>query len=392
MAVSIFTSGSTGRPKGIILDHQALASSGMAFGSMVYLNQNTRAFQFASLAFDAAIMEILVTLMHGGCVCIPSEDERLNDVVGAIQRMSVSWTFLTPSIASIIEPSAVPSLEVLVCGGEKLSREVISKWANRVKLMNGYGPTETTIFAVVNREVYPNSDPSCIGHGIPCTLTWVVDSENHDRLSPLGAVGELVLEGPALAREYLKNPQRTAEAFVEEPAWIKSFDHPLPSPRRIFKTGDLVKYNPDGSIVCIGRKDHQVKLHGQRMELGEIEHRLHEDPQLVDQDAMECVLPNLVEIQKNLKTHLPIYMVPQTWAVLEKLPMLVSGKLDRKKISNWVEKVDEPTYARIMQDFDGIKRGDIEHKDDSQGTVINVLCEILTQVREVITQTANKRA
>ncbi|KAH8425870.1 nonribosomal peptide synthase Pes1 [Aspergillus melleus] len=428
MAVSIFTSGSTGRPKGIILEHRALASSGLAFGPVVDMNQNSRSFQFASLAFDAAILETLVTLMHGGCICIPSEEERLNDVVGAIQRMGVTWTFLTPSIASIIEPSTVPSLEVLVCGGEKLSREVITKWAHGVRLMNGYGPTETTIFAVINPEVSPSTDAACIGNGIPCTLTWIVDPENHDRLSPLGAIGELALEGPALAREYLRNPEKTAEAFVTEPAWMKSSAHSLPSPRRIYKTGDLVKYNPDGSIVCIGRKDHQVKLHGQRMELGEIEHRLHEDPrvrhaivimpakgllrqrlvtimsmeslnvdksimsdetcELVNQTTMERVLPELVDIQKNLETQLPIYMVPQTWAVIKKLPMLVSGKLDRKRITSWIENVDERTYSRIMQDYDDIKRGDVEpeeeeEEEEDQGAFMSALRDIFSQVLNI---------
>ncbi|RHZ65567.1 Nonribosomal peptide synthetase 1, partial [Aspergillus turcosus] len=421
MAYAIFTSGSTGRAKGIIIDHRALASSAMAFGPIVHLNETSRAFQFASLTFDAAVMEILATLMHGGCICIPSEDERLNDVAGAIRRMNVTWTFLTPSIASIIEPSTVPSLEVLACGGEKLSREVVTKWAHRVKLINGYGPTETTIFAVLNN-VSPTTDPACIGYGIPCTLTWVVDPENHDRLTPLGAIGELALEGPALAREYLKNPKKTAEAFVDEPAWMKHFRSTLPSPRRIYKTGDLVRYNPDGSVEYISRKDHQVKLHGQRMELGEIEHRLYEDDRvrhavvilpkegllkgrlvtilslnslksdssiisdnacelISGQDLARVVYSELIAIQKNLEAQLPIYMVPQTWAVIKKLPMLVSGKLDRKKITHWIEHVDEPTYDRIMQDYDNIKRGHVEDSvKEDKNTSVKILQDIYAQV------------
>ncbi|EAW07799.1 nonribosomal peptide synthase Pes1 [Aspergillus clavatus NRRL 1] len=429
MAYAIFTSGSTGRAKGIIIDHRALASSVMAFGPLVGLTETSRAFQFASLTFDAAVMEVLATLMHGGCICIPSEDERLNDVAGAIRRMNVTWTFLTPSIASIIEPSSVPSLEVLVCGGEKLSREVVTKWAHRVRLINGYGPTETTIFAVLNTEVSSNRDASCIGFGIPCTLTWIVDPDNHDRLAPLGAIGELALEGPALAREYLKNPQKTAEAFVDEPAWIKNFQSSLPSPRRIYKTGDLVRYNPDGSVEYISRKDHQVKLHGQRMELGEIEHRLYEDDHvrhavvilpkagplqqrlvtvlslnslnsnasIITDNTCELISPEdlaktayseLIAIQKNLEAQLPIYMVPQTWALIKKLPMLVSGKLDRKKITYWVEHIDDATYERIMQDYDNIKRGNVEEsvKDDKE-TSVSILRDIYAQVLNI---SANK--
>ncbi|GAB1212714.1 Trichosetin synthetase PKS-nrps1 [Aspergillus terreus] len=423
MAFAIFTSGSTGRPKGIVIDHQSLASSAMAWGPIVQMNNSSRVFQFASLTFDAAVMEVLATLMHGGCICIPSEDERLNDVAGAIQRMNVSWSFLTPSIASILEPSTVPSLKVLVCGGEKLSKEVVTKWAHRVQLMNGYGPTETTIFAVLN-DASANPEPSCIGFGIPCTLTWIVDPDNHDRLSPLGAVGELVLEGPALAREYLKNPEKTADAFVSNLAWMKHFQNSQQSLRRIYKTGDLVKYNPDGSINCIGRKDHQVKLHGQRMELGEIEHRLHEDPrvrhavvimpktgrlqqrlvtvlslesltmdksvisngacELVEHDTMKLAYRELTQIQKALEDQLPVYMVPQTWAVVKALPMLVSGKMDRKRITSWIENTDEATYDRIMQDYDNIKRaGLVDKKDNDEGSVVDTLRAIFVEVLNI---------
>ncbi|KAE8152814.1 nonribosomal peptide synthase Pes1 [Aspergillus avenaceus] len=423
MAYAIFTSGSTGRPKGIIIEHRALASSAAAFAPIVHLGRGSRAFQFASLTFDAAVLEVLATLMHGGCVCVPSEEERLNDVVGAIQRMNVTWSFLTPSVACLIEPSTVPSLKVLSCGGEKLSREVVQKWARRVKLINGYGPTETTIFAVMNN-VTPSTDPACIGCGIPSTLTWIVDSEDHNRLAPLGAVGELALEGAALAREYLKSPKKTAEAFVSEPTWIKDFPSSLPSPRRIYKTGDLAKLNPDGSIEYISRKDHQVKINGLRMELGEIEHRLCEDPrvrhavvilpktgpaqkrlvavlsldslasergiysdaacELVDDVQMETAGVELQEIQKDLGNHLPIYMVPQAWALIKTLPMLVSGKLDRKKITGWVESFDEQIYTHIMQGRGKVGQTSLEQKSQDDGDLsIRIVQDVLGQVLNI---------
>jgi len=433
MAYALFTSGSTGRAKGIIVEHRNCVSSIMAFAPWVEMGPSSRVFQFASLTFDAAIMETLAILMLGGCICVPSEDDRLNDVAGAIRRLNVNWTFLTPSIASIIEPSSVPSLEILVCGGEKMSREVITKWANAVKLMNGYGPTETCVFAVVDTAVATSRDPARIGYGIPSTLTWIVDPDNHDRLVPLGAVGELALEGVALAREYLKNPEKNAECFITNPAWAKDFkkSSTLPSPRRIYKTGDLCYYNPDGSIEYISRKDHQVKLHGQRMELGEIEHRLYEDPlvrhavvilpktgplkqrlvtvmslnkiaqdnKLISDKACELVdeedlhnhgLAGLVEVQKNLEAQLPIYMVPQTWALIKKLPMLVSGKLDRKKITAWVENIDEEAYERIMADYDRMKRGDIEKpQGKEQDGSLKIVREIFSQVLNISLQKVN---
>lgn len=426
MAYALFTSGSTGKAKGIIVEHRNVVSSIMAFAPWVRMDETSRVFQFASLTFDAAVMETLAILMVGGTICVPSEDDRLNDVSGAIRRLNVTWTFLTPSIASIIEPSSVPSLKHLVCGGEKMSNEVITKWANSVHLMNGYGPTETCVFAVVDDAVATSRDPARIGYGIPSTLTWIVDPDNHDRLTPLGAVGELALEGAALAREYLKNPEKNAEAFAYDPAWIKDFKPAVPGPRRIYKTGDLCYYNPDGSIEYISRKDNQVKLHGQRMELGEIEHRLMENPltrhavvilpkkgplkqrlvtvmslnsvaadnslisdkpcELVDEGELERHAYNeLVDVQKSLESQLPIYMVPQTWALITKLPMLVSGKLDRKKITAWLEDIDDDSYDRIMADYDRIKRGKTEEKPQEK----EEKDDSLTGIREIVAQVLN---
>ncbi|KAJ5289626.1 kinase-like protein [Penicillium atrosanguineum] len=433
MAYALFTSGSTGRAKGIIVEHRNVASSIMAFAPLTEMVSTSRVFQFASLTFDAAIMETLAILMVGGCICVPSEDDRLNDVAGAIRRLNVNWTFLTPSIASIIEPSSVPSLKLLICGGEKMSREVITKWANTVKLMNGYGPTETCVFATMETAVAATRDPGRIGYGIPSTLTWIVDPDNHDRLVPLGAVGELALEGVSLAREYLKNPEKNAECFITNPVWAKDFKHSstLPSPRRIYLTGDLCYYNPDGSIEYISRKDHQVKLHGQRMELGEIEHRLYEDPlvrhavvilpktgplkqrlvtvmslnkiaqdnklisdktcELVDEEDMSSQgLAGLVEVQKNIQSQLPVYMVPQTWALIQKLPMLVSGKLDRKKITAWLETIDDESYERIMADYDRMKRGDIEKpQEKEQDGSFKIMRGIVSQVLNISPQKVN---
>ncbi|KAL3460706.1 hypothetical protein BJX64DRAFT_290019 [Aspergillus heterothallicus] len=421
MAYAIFTSGSTGRPKGIVIEHRSVCSSVLAFAPITNLSANSRVFQFASLTFDAAILEVLGTLMLGGCICVPSEDERLNDIPGAMERMKVCWTFLTPSVASIIEPTSVPSLKVLSLGGEKLSREVVAKWADHLKVIGAYGPTETVIFAVLNSD-FVNHDPACIGYGIPSTLTWIVDPENHDRLTPLGAVGELALEGPPLAREYLNNAEKTAEAFINEPAWMKHFPNSLCSPRRIYKTGDLVRYNTDGTVEYLGRKDHQVKLHGQRMELGEIEHRLLDSPDvrhalvilplagplkqklvgvlslkslasesgLNSGGALDLVGPEgmarigsqeINVIQKGIEAQLPMYMVPQAWAVVKSIPMLVSGKLDRKRVTQWIEQLSESAYDRIMQDHDDVVQNTLEEEDhEASNSTIKTIRNIFSQV------------
>ncbi|KAJ5946544.1 hypothetical protein N7454_003383 [Penicillium verhagenii] len=426
MAYALFTSGSTGRAKGIIVEHRNCVSSIMAFAPITFMTSTSRVFQFASLTFDAAIMETLAILMIGGCICVPSEDERINDLAGSIRRMNVNWAFFTPSIASIIEPSSVPCLKHMTVGGERVPQEVVTKWVNSVKFMNVYGPTETVVFATTDSEVESHRDPARIGYGIPSTLTWIVDPENHDKLAPLGAVGELALEGMSLAREYMKNPEKNAECFIESPVWAKEFQSHLPSPRRIYKTGDLCYYNPDGSVQYVSRKDHQVKVNGQRMELGEIECRIDahttivrhavvilpkagpfqkrlvtvmslnkisanniisDKPcELIDEDDFnKCGLADLVEVQKSLETQLPIYMVPASWALIKKLPMLVSGKLDRKKITAWLENIDDASYERIMQDYDSMKRGPSEkvQEQQQQDGPLKVLREIFSQVLNI---------
>ncbi|KAL2812692.1 hypothetical protein BJX63DRAFT_432394 [Aspergillus granulosus] len=424
VAYSIFTSGSTGRPKGIIIEHRAFASSTMAYGPIIHLKPGVRVFQFASLTFDAAVMEILGTLIFGGCVCIPSDEERLNDIAGAIRRLDASWLFCTPSLASIMEPTSVPSLKVIVCGGEMMSHEAMTKWSDKVHFINAYGPTETSVYASFNPDIGKNRNPANIGHTIPSTQAWIVDPDNHDRLYPIGVVGELALEGPVLAREYLKNPEKTAKAFITNPKWTQAR---LGQPnRRIYLTGDLARFAIDGSLEYVGRKDHQVKIHGQRMELGEIEYRLHEHPHvrhvvvilpktgrlqkrlvsvlslnslstetslisssncsLVDEESMlRQGMPELLEVQSNLESQLPPYMVPQTWAVIKTLPMLVSGKIDRKKITAWIESVNDTTFDRIMGDYDKIKRGEVTvpkalpgpKKDDTEAVLLDILSRVL---------------
>ena len=388
-AYVIFTSGSTGQPKGVVIEHRALCTSSLVMSRTLNMKPTSRVFQFASYTFDASILEVLTTFTCGGCVCVPSDEGRLKDVGEAINRLNASWSFLTPSVANIIEASSVPSLEVLVVGGEAVSSETIRKWADHVSLHNGYGPAEATVLALTCRLLAEHSEQPKIGRALGGGYSWIVDPLNHNHLAPVGAVGELLLEGPILAREYLNDEHKTAQAFVENPTWIASFTNGTLTPRRMYKTGDLVKYSPDGSIIFIGRKDNQVKFHGQRIELGEIEHRLEEDPhirhalvvmpksgsckqRLVAVISLNEVVPapksltanacelvpegpqaeiasaQMAEARNRLSDQLPPYMVPVTWVVVETIPLLVSGKLDRKRVAHWIENIDEQTYKRVM--------------------------------------------
>ncbi|KAG8160684.1 hypothetical protein KVR01_008948 [Diaporthe batatas] len=384
-AYVIFTSGTTGKPKGTVVGHSAFCTSANAHGSAMKMTESSRVLQFASSTFDASIMEVLTTLIHGGTVCVPSDDERINDLAGAINRMQVNWALLTPSVAQLISPALVPGLKTLVLGGEAMSAAHVSSWASFVQLMNAYGPSETAVTAAINSNVTITSSASDIGYGVGC-ICWVVDANNHDRLMPIGAVGELLVEGPTLAQGYLKNPLKTAESFIVSPKWCTDFPVSVESTcRRMYKTGDLVKLSEDGTILFQNRKDDQVKVNGQRLELSEVEHHLSADALI--QHSLAAVpscgpfkgrlvtvlsLQSLVNVQRgllkslemqvvreyprseikrtreNLARHLAAYMVPSAWIVVDRIHLLPSGKLDRRRVVRWVEGMTPEQHLMVL--------------------------------------------
>ena len=146
----VFTSGSTGKPKGIVLEHQSLAASILAHGPVLGIDAHSRVLQFAAFTFDVCIEEIFTTLAHGGCVCIPTEEDRLNDICTFMNKSKVNWADLTPSLAKLLDPMAVPYLRTLNIGGEVLDSDLIEKWASTVSLKNTYGPAECSINSTCN--------------------------------------------------------------------------------------------------------------------------------------------------------------------------------------------------------------------------------------------------
>ncbi|GKZ38792.1 nonribosomal peptide synthase, partial [Aspergillus brasiliensis] len=388
-AYVIFTSGSTGEPKGTMLEHRAYVSGAAAHAGPHHMFSTSRVLQFAAHTFDASLVEILTTLLQGGCVCIPSEEERLSDIVKVINEMNVNHAILTPSFVEFVDSSQVPGLETLILAGEAMSQGQLVTWSSALHLINAYGPTESSVAAVVNDKVTPSSD--CRDIGLPVGVRcWVVDPSDHDQLVPVGCPGELLLEGPTLARCYLNNPQKTSEAFIHNPAWMRrdGMIDDKDDKRRVYKTGDLVRYNSDyGSLTYIGRKDTQVKFHGQRLELGEIENQLAADSivkhclaflsksgfsagKLVavislsvhfesqsESKAAPLRLLNtakrtsiVAEVRERLSAKLPTYMIPSVWLCVEALPLLPSGKLDRKATAKWIGDMERDPYVQATSD------------------------------------------
>ncbi|KAL6235216.1 hypothetical protein BDW75DRAFT_240384 [Aspergillus navahoensis] len=372
----IFTSGSTGTPKGVKLSHETYTSSAIPRAKEVGYTEDSRVLDFASYAFDVSIDSMLLTLGNGGCLCIPSDEDRMNDINGVIRSMRVNYAGLTPSVARILDTDVISSLEGLGLGGEAVSARDCTVWGKLARIIIGYGPCECTIGCTVNGNAATGRDYISIGKGNGAAM-WITDPNDHELLVPVGAVGELLVEGPIVGQGYLNDPEKTAAAFIEDPSWLVAGYKGYGGRRgRLYKTGDLGKYDPDGSggIVFVGRKDTQVKLRGQRVELGEIESqlraRLPSDLSVIAEVIVSYGQPTLVafvsaqstkkqdnvelqstelsedlrrivsEADKDVATVLPRYMVPTAYIPVNYMPVLISGKTDRKRLRELGARID----------------------------------------------------
>ncbi|KAH8172079.1 AMP-binding enzyme domain-containing protein [Sarocladium implicatum] len=358
----IYTSGSTGKPKGVVHDHKAICSSSDAYGADTGIGPGTRVFAFSAYTFDVGVLDVLVSLTRGACLCIPSEHDRVNDLAGAFNRLKANWAFLTPTVADLLEPSQVPDLKFVGLGGEAPTKQVVDKWRGTVSLHGLYGPAESSICAW--KDKLDEGKPNNIGVPLSSAF-WVTEPENPKCLVPVGCVGELLIQGPLLAKGYLNNPEGTADVWIEDASWF-----PGSSSSRAYRTGDLVRRNEDGTFEYMGRKDTQVKLHGQRIELGEIESRVHDFVPgdigsiveiVKDENDKELLMallwytsgPNsalyetahlagtlsneacslITDLDANLNEVLPSYMVPSNYLIFHGKPeKTTSGKVDRRAL------------------------------------------------------------
>ena len=267
----VFTSGSTGKPKGAIISHANLTSSSKTALPYLGISSKTRWFDFCSYAFDASIFHVLLTLIAGGCVCVPSEADRLERLEAALTAMAATTTLVTPAVARMLDPLRTPTLETIMIAGESLGLATMTKWTKHIAVFNLYGPCEcTALCTAMKYEKGTTVDKISIGRGIGCA-TWIVDSEM-DELVPIGAVGELVIQGPNVGCGYLKHSTRNAEAFICNATWLSNgSDGPEGEQSRGYMTGDLVRYDENGCLDFLGRKDTQRKIRGQRFDLAEVE-------------------------------------------------------------------------------------------------------------------------
>ncbi|KAH6661595.1 hypothetical protein B0J14DRAFT_690385 [Halenospora varia] len=382
----LFTSGSTGKPKGVVWEHRNFGSSMGYHERGLDLRRAPRVLQFASHVFDCSALEILTTLCLGGCVCVPSDEDKLTNFVSYVNSMNVNWAFLTPTFARLINPQDIPNLRTLVLGGEPIGQDNIDKWSPSLVLLNGFGPSETTVCCASKVVVPGSSNPNNFGTPTGSAI-WITDSADVNKLLPIGAIGEILIEGPILARGYLNNDAKTAESFIYNPEW--SLRNESKQRRRFYRTGDLGKYEPDGTLVFIGRRDNQIKVRGQRMDLGEVEHNLRNNDLIehavvlapkagpcrgklvvvftlaklatenlptdsslhLISDTHKVELAKVAHIRDYLSEKLPTYMVPNVWCPVYNIPMTVARKLDRISVMRWMTEISQTSLNQINELF-----------------------------------------
>ncbi|PEZ37093.1 non-ribosomal peptide synthetase [Bacillus cereus] len=351
-AYIIYTSGSTGLPKGVVVPHKGVVNLSYSVINTFHLGKEDVFLQFATIIFDASIMEIFPILLCGGRMHLISEIEKRSaeEFINVSQKNGITNVVLPTAFFKLIADMPkemllkLNSVKRVFVGGETLPAESVRKWQSKLGLkipvLNAYGPTETTVCATmyeVNGEIQKEISNIPIGKPIANSEVFVVSPFN--TLCPSGVVGELFIGGDGVANGYLNQKEKTKEAFI---SFDKSYNHD----KKMYRTGDLVRLLPNGNLEFIGRKDNQVKIRGYRIELDEIEGTLFKHPEVRDAVVFTYQNDKIVSFylskdntelkQEALKTFLseslPDFMMPNYVFHLESFPVSPSGKLDRKKL------------------------------------------------------------
>ncbi|HEY6927002.1 MAG TPA: amino acid adenylation domain-containing protein, partial [Steroidobacteraceae bacterium] len=343
LAYVIYTSGSTGKPKGVMNIHRGLANLANAQIDLFDVRPNSRVLQFASFSFDASVWEVVMALGSGACLHLASREalQPGEPLATTLQQNQITHVTLPPSVLATLPAAATFEPLTLIVAGEDCPAALAQQWAARHRLFNAYGPTETTVCASTYRCQPDQQGLVPIGRPIPNATLYVLDAQRQP--VPIGVTGELYIGGVQVARGYLNRPELTQERFLPDPF---SADPTA----RLYKTGDLGRYLPDGNLVFLGRNDFQVKIRGFRIELGEIEAQLltcqgvreavvsaREDSP-ADKRLVAYLVPeeeaqlSISQLRAHLTSVLPEYMVPAAYVTLPSLPLTPNGKVDRRAL------------------------------------------------------------
>jgi amino acid adenylation domain-containing protein/non-ribosomal peptide synthase protein (TIGR01720 family) len=340
-AYVIYTSGSTGTPKGVVVRHGGLCNLAEAQQRVFGVRHSTHVLQFASLSFDASIFEIVMAWYAGGALYLLPPDKALlgADFVGWLRENRIGNVTLPPSALAAMPEAELPELKTIIVAGEACPAEVIARWAGGRRFFNAYGPTEATVWATVE-ECEAGGGAPPIGRPISNVSVYLLDSDLHP--APIGVAAQLLIGGAGLARGYLSRPALTAEKFVPHPFSTEPG-------ARLYRTGDVARYLPDGRIEFLGRADQQVKVRGYRIELGEVEAALGRMPgvrqcvvtataeetggrRLVAYVVSEGAAASVEQMREWLQSMVPDYMIPAVFVALSEMPLTGSGKVDRARL------------------------------------------------------------
>ncbi|KAF9903897.1 hypothetical protein EC991_003234, partial [Linnemannia zychae] len=376
LAYVIYTSGTTGKPKGVMTEHQGVVNAVVCQQKHYQVQPSSRMTQFFSTSFDASVFDIFSTLCFGGSLYLLQESVRLDrhQLWDYLEQHHITHAFFVPSMLQDCgELSPLNALMKVVLGGEPLTTVLAQKVqaiAPNSTIINEYGPTETTVVALTweySGTVLDGIVP--IGRPFSNKRVYLLDANMNP--VPLGVLGEIYIGGVGVARGYLNRPELTAKNFMPDPFSSEP-------DARMYKTGDLGRYLPDGNIVCLGRNDHQVKIRGFRIELGEIEARFSEHPLVSESvviaqgegsnkrliayvitstDHQDIQVPYESQLSMTLRSHLlsrlPEYMVPAVFVRMDVFPLTPNGKLDRRALPS----PGDDDFAR--QNYES-PRGDVE--------------------------------
>jgi amino acid adenylation domain-containing protein len=357
LAYIIYTSGSTGKPKGVEVSHRGAINLAYSQRKLFNTSAESNILGFASISFDASVWEMLMAFGSGATFVSASRDEILpgEPLKKLLENFEISNVTLPPSVLAHLPEAEYPDLTTIIVAGEACSKRLVKIWSNNRNFYNAYGPTETTVCATVAL-CTPDMISTPIGRPIGNTRVYVLD-QNNSLVAP-GLVGELHVSGPSLAKGYRNKPDLTEASFIKNPWGEPPFD-------RLYKTGDLVRWNSNDQLEYVGRVNTMIKLRGYRIELGEIESTLLNQKDIIeavikvveikDEEpylAAYVVLENGNELDRHkikvsISKVLPEYMIPAAYVKIGSLPLTPSGKIDKDRLPLPIES-DRKTTTDII--------------------------------------------